>query len=70
MSIKKIKQHNSQEFLDDLKKVTECMVIAKESNAWLTVMKKQVRKEAEDEKISYYLSTEIYRVGRLVMVIL
>ena len=70
MSIKKIKEHNSQEFLDDLKRVTECLVITKESNAYLTVMKKQLRKEAEDEKIHYYLSTKIYRVGREVMVIL
>ena len=69
MSIKKIKQHNSQEFVDDLKRVSECLVITKKSNAYLTVRKNQLRKEAEDEKIHYYLSTKIYRVGRLVMVV-
>ena len=70
MSVKKIKEHNSQEFIDDLKRVSECLVITKESNAYLTVMKKQLRKEAENEKIYYYLSNKIFKVGREVMVIL
>ena len=70
MSIKKIKQNNTQQFIDDLKRVTECLVITEKSSAFLTVMKKQVKKEAETIKINYRLSTEIYRVGRLVMVIL
>lgn len=70
MSIKKIKENNTQQFVVDLKRVTECLVITEKSNAYLTVMKKQVKKEAETIKINYRLSTDIYRVGRLVMVIL
>lgn len=69
MSIKKILIKNDREFLADIKRVSECMVITNQSNAFLTVKKKQVLKESEIEKIHYYLTKEIYQVGREVMVI-
>jgi TolB-like protein len=69
MSVRKIKIKNDQKFLDDLKKVSEVLVIAEKSNAYLPVTKQRVKQEAETEKIHYYLTRKIYKVGRLVMVI-
>lgn len=70
MSIAKVRIHNTQEFLDDLKKVAQVMVIAPKSNAYLGVTKSAVMKEAEEEQIFYYISTKIYKVERPVMVIM
>ena len=69
MSIKKIKEHNSQQFLDDLKRVRDVMVITPKSNAYLHVSKKELRKEAMEGKIHYYITDKVFRVVRDVMVI-
>ena len=69
MSIKKIKKHNSQQFLDDLKRVRDVMVITPKSNAYLHVTKKELRKEAETCKISYYITDKIFISVRDVMVV-
>tara|TARA_R100000541_G_scaffold26952_1_gene36289 strand:- start:263 stop:475 length:213 start_codon:yes stop_codon:yes gene_type:complete len=69
MSIKKIKKHNPQQFLDDLKRVREVMVITPRSNAYLHVAKKELRKEAEEGKIRYYITDKIFRSVRDVMVV-
>ena len=70
MSIKKIKEHNSQQFLDDLKRVGDVMVITPKSNAYLHVSKKELRKEAEGGKINYYITDKIFRRVRDVMVVM
>lgn len=70
MSIRKIKIKNDQKFLDDLKEVSEVLVIPAESGAYLPVTKKRLRREAEEQKIHYYLTRNIYKVGRLVMVVI
>ena len=70
MSIKKIKEHNSQQFLDDLKRVRDVMVITTKSNAYLHVSKKELRKEAEDGEIRYYITDKIFRSVRDVMVVM
>jgi hypothetical protein len=54
MSIRKIKINNSDAFLKDIKRVSECMVIAPKSNVYLPVPKSRLLKEAENEKIRYY----------------
>jgi hypothetical protein len=69
MSVKKIKESNPQKFLDDLKAASSVMVITKVSNAYLTVKKSELKKEAENYKIHYYMTTAIFRVKRLVMVV-
>jgi hypothetical protein len=69
MSIKKIKEHNSQQFLDDLKRVRDVMVIMPKSNAYLHVTKQELRKEAMEGKIHYYITDTIFRVVRDVMVV-
>lgn len=66
---KKIKQHNSQDFLDDLKSATQVMVYATNTRSYLTTSKKELMREAETRKIKYYLTREIFKVGRLVMAV-
>jgi len=70
MIIKKILVNNDRKFIEDVKRVSECMVIPDRSNAYLPVTKRKLLKEAETKKIIYYLTTKIYKVGREVMVII
>jgi hypothetical protein len=70
MSVKKIKQKNGQQFLDDIKKVSECLVIPNNSFVYLPVTKRRLLKEAESERIHYYISDKIYSVRRLVMIVI
>lgn len=70
MSVKKMKQHNSQKFIEDLKRVSDCLVIVEVSNIYLIVMKKQLRKEAENRQIYYYLSDKVFKSGREVMIVI
>lgn len=69
MSIKKIKEYNSQQFLDDLKRVRDVMVIMPKSNAYLHVKKSELMREAQYSKIHYYITDKIFRVVRDVMVV-
>lgn len=69
MSIKKIKEHNPHEFLDDLKRATEVLVITPQSNAYLSVKKKELKLEASQGRIFYYMTNKIYKVRREVMVV-
>lgn len=70
MSIKSIRSINGQKFIDDLKSVTEVLVYADTSKVFITVAKKYLMREAETQKIEYYLSRNIYTVKRLVMIVL
>ncbi len=69
MNVKKILEHNSQQFLEDLKRVGEIMVIPIHSNVYLKVIKKEVKRDAEVGEIHYYITDKIYKVKRDVMVI-
>ena len=69
MSIGKIKQHNTQKFLVDLRKVSQVMIYAEKSYTYLTVTKKELCEEAQNTTIRYYLTDEIFKVGRLIMVV-
>ncbi len=48
-SIKKIKKYNPQKFIDDINRVSEVMVLAKKSWVYLSVTKRDVRREAEEK---------------------
>ena len=69
MSIKRIKENNDISFLDDLKTATSVMVYAPKTNNYFSIQKKELRLEAEDCKIRYYMTDKIFRVGRIVMVV-
>ncbi len=70
MSIKKLRLHNDQQFLDDLRRVRDVMVIMPQSNAFLHVSKKELMREASESKIVYYISDEIFKVKRNAMVVI
>lgn len=46
MSIKEIKKHNPQPFLDDLKRVREVMVYAEHTNSYYQILKKNLLRDA------------------------
>lgn len=69
MNKKKILQHNPPEFLEDFKKASECGVWTGQSTYYFKVLKKDVAKMAENEKVNYRISHEIYKAKRIVMII-
>lgn len=70
MSIKKIRKHNSQTFLDDLKRVREIMVYAEYTNSYYQILKKDLLHDAETNTIAYYITDKIFITKRNVMVII
>ena len=69
MSIKEIKKHNPQSFLDDLKRVREVMVYAEHTNSYYKILKKDLLRDAERQTITYYITRDIFVVKRDVMVV-
>ncbi|WP_195668870.1 hypothetical protein [Bacteroides intestinalis] len=69
MSIKEIKKHNPQSFLDDLKRVREVMVYAEHTNSYYQILKKDLLRDAERQTITYYITRDIFVVKRDVMVV-
>ncbi|MGL4806824.1 MAG: hypothetical protein ACRC26_10815, partial [Bacteroidales bacterium] len=70
MNIKKIKIHNSQTFLDDIKRVREIMCFSQYTNAFFQLKKKDVLKHAQNAEIKYYITDDIFMVKRDVMVLM
>lgn len=70
MSIKSIKQHNPQSFLDDLKRVREIMVYVEFTDSYYQILKKEVLKDAESKTITYYITDVVFAVKRDVMVVI
>lgn len=70
MSIKEIKKHNPQSFLDDLKRVREVMVYAEHTNSYYQILKKDLQRDAERQTITYYITRDIFVVKRDVMVVI
>lgn len=67
MKTKKILQHNNKRFLTDLKKATQIMVLV--SGCYLSIRKGELTEEAEETEINYYMTDEIFKIRRLVMVL-
>lgn len=70
MSIKEIKKHNTQSFLDDLKRVREVMVYVEYTNSYYQILKKDLLRDAESKAITYYITDAIFAVKRDVMVVI
>lgn len=70
MSIKKIRRNNSKQFLEDLKRVRDVMVVASCTDIFLKVTKKELLTEAETTRIEYFITDKIFKVKRDVMVIM
>lgn len=69
MKKRQIKLRNPQSFLDDLKRVREVMVYAEHTNSYYQILKKDVIRDAERKRITYYITRGIFVVERDVMVI-
>lgn len=69
MEISHIIKHNSQTFLDDLKKVTAVKVRASETDSFFDITKKSLISEAEKKAIKYFMSENIYPPGYTMVVI-
>lgn len=68
--IAKVKKYNSQQFLQDLKRVRDVVVITPKSNAWLHVKKSELMREAEERKIHYYITDKLFKRVRDAMVVM
>lgn len=69
MNIKKIKENNSQSFLDDLKRVREIMIYAECTKSYYQILKKDLLRDAEIKAITYYITDAIFINKRNVMVV-
>lgn len=70
MANKKIIEiYNKKQFLIDLSAATEIMIFAGTTGLFLSVKKRDLLDEAERMKIEYYMTRSIFKVKRLVMVI-
>ena len=70
MNIRKIKKHNPQSFLDDLKRVREIMVYTELTNSYYKILKHELLRDAEEKTITYYITDSIFARKRDVMVII
>jgi hypothetical protein len=70
MNIKRIKQNNPKEFINDLKSVREVMIKATQTGIFLQVRKIDLVSEAENRKINYYMTDEIFVRKRNVMIVI
>lgn len=70
MNIKKIKENNSQSFLDDLKRVQNIMVYAECTKSYYQILKKDLLRDAEMKTIKYCIVDYIFEMKRDVMVVI
>ena len=70
MSIKKIRQVNGQQFIDDLARVSEVMTRPTDTGEYFYLRKSDVRKAAMSVEIQYYITTHIFIVKRETMVVI
>lgn len=66
---KRVRAHNSQEFIDDFKRVSKIMVWSRETQDFFRVRKMEVWESAKDKHISYEMSDRIFVSPQMVMVI-
>jgi len=69
MKIRKIRKHNTNEFIKDLKSVSEVVVWVSKTTSYLKVRKSEVAELAEAGPVYYYLTDKIFKVRRTSMVL-
>lgn len=70
MKLKQIKELNGDQFLKDMKISRGVLTYMQKSKIFLSVTKKDVLTNAEENKINYYMTDEIYVRKRMVMIII
>lgn len=66
MNIKKIKEHNPQSFLDDLKRVREIMVYTGHTNSYYKILKHELLRDAEEKAITYLILWDLKKAQKRV----
>jgi len=69
MRKRKIREHNSEKFIEDIKRVRTLCIYTYETKTFFEIRKNQVLRMAEDTRIEYYITNTIYVNKRNVMVI-
>ena len=69
MGLKEIRKNNDDQFIKDIRSVAEFGVIARQSGLYFKILKHDVLTNAEQTKINYYISSDIYVSKRDVMII-
>ena len=70
VNVEQIKKHNKEEFLTDIKRVSDVLVYAGATSAFLKTTKGCVLRCAEEQEITYYITDELFLRKREVMVII
>lgn len=67
--IKEVRKHNSQKFIDDFKRMSQCMIKSKYGDVY-EVKKSDVWRNAKEDEILYEITDKIFVRVRDVMLIL
>ncbi|MBU2061708.1 MAG: hypothetical protein KKH44_07675, partial [Bacteroidetes bacterium] len=62
-------QHNSQQFIDDLKSVHSVVAYVATTQVYIKISKIDLNREAETSSICYYMTDKVYRNRRMAMVV-
>lgn len=68
MSVKEIRKHNSQTFLDDLKRVVAVYVYSSATKIAFPTTKQEVRRHATYASMTYKVSSEVLRSGDVMVI--
>lgn len=69
MNTKKVLELNTQQFINDFKRVREIMIQPDLTQEFFKATKKEVWEAAQRSRINYYMSDKVFKVLRDVMVI-
>lgn len=69
IEVKKVRAVNGQQFIDDFKSIHTVMAYASSSKLFLEVPRWRVWEDAKTQKIKYFVTTEIFKNERKVIVI-
>lgn len=67
---KEIIKYNGKQFLKDLNRVSDVMVWAPHTGAWIRTTKREARGVASYKRITYEITDKVFKVKRDVMVII
>ena len=70
MRLRKVREHNDEEFIKNFKSVRSIVLYASTTQDFFCVTKSEVAKMAENCKIRYYMANDIFANRRNVLVII
>ena len=70
MRLRKVRERNDEEFIKNFKSVRSVVVYAHATEDFFCVTKSEVAKMAENCKIRYYITNDVFENRRTVLVIM